>query len=702
MSFTPAQAANPLINRPALPHGAPAFDLIKTEHFLPAIDWAIEKARANIAAITANTALPTFENTVEALEFASTDLSFIAGVFNTISAHMGNQAVQDVEKIIRTRMTEFGNDVKLDDTLFERVRAVHASGAGRALTGEKAMLLQKSHDYFAQNGALLDDAGKQALRALDEEISTLSTLFKNNLNNAESCYARHVTDAALLRGMPQRVLDRLAKNATDRKLAGWIVTAGDVPDVLTYCADRDVRRDLFTEWKSLNSQGAYDNRPVILNLVRARHERAVLLGHPNHAALVQQNRMAKNPATVQAFLEKNLAVYLPAARADIQEMQDFARQKDNITDLQAYDFAYYSAKLRERKFSVDMEEIRAYFSLDNALKGQHIHNEKLFGMTMVPADGKYPVWHPDVKVFEGRDTATGKTIALRYDDPFLRQDPDCKKRSGAWMNAIRNRGTVDGRDQIPLITNTCNFAPGTGGAPALLSPDGITTLYHEGGHGNHGMLAEGTYPSLNGTSVAWDFVELPSQLQENWAMEEEVLATYAFHHKTGQPIPATLVRKLKDMANFQAGYRGLRQTFLGLLDMKFHTTDPAAITSVDALEDSVAARASLFDRVGGTFASGFGHLFSSAVGYSAGYYSYKWAEVLDADAFTRFEGDLYNPAAARDLRGTIYSRGGTVEPGALFRAFMGRDPDPQALFRREGLAPPPAAPRQQPPAPSPS
>lgn len=403
--------------------------------------------------------------------------------------------------------------------------------------------------------------------------------------------------------------------------------------------------------------------------------------------------MMKTPEAVNAFLEKNESVYRPAADKFLGELKAFAKQEDGLDDIKPCDMLYYWRKLQEKTFNIDMEELRPYFDLEKVLDGMRHHAEKLFGIKMTETKDKYPVYHPDVKVYEITDAKTGKMVGLFYGDYYARAGA---KRNGAWENDLRNGGLENGEMKFAIVANTCNFDKPTKDQPTLLSVDEVRTVFHEFGHALHNLgfgLApadgKGLYPSLNGTNVKWDFVELPSQLMENWAKEKETLDTFAHHYKTGAPLPPEMIQKIQDMDNFGAAYSGLRQTFLAMLDMKWHSTDPSAIKSVEDLEDGIVAAHWLFPRTAGLTSTSFGHIFTGADDYAAGYNSYKVAEVLEADVFEEFKKNgLYDKATADRLRETIYSRGGTVDPMELFKQMMGRDPDQSALFRREGLLPP--------------
>lgn len=678
---------NPLVNPPDLPYGAPAFDRIKIEHFMPALDWALAKAREEIEVIKTNDDLPTFENTIEALTFAGVDLGRVSAVINTFTGVKGTDTLRDLEPEIDSKLSSFGSDVSLDEVLFERVRAVYDARAGLGLTSEQSVLLEKTYKGYARNGALLDTAGKDRLRIIDEKLSQLSTTYGNNVTKAIAAYQRWVTDESELAGIPDTDKARFAKAAEKAGKPGqWLIKLSPPPTVIAeYAQNRALRQEIAAAQASVAYGGEFDNRPVIKDILALKYERAQMLGYPHHASFVLAERMAKDPQTVDLFLRQNLTTYKPAAQKFLDDVRAFAEQTDGLKDLQPWDVGYYARLMKEKTYQVDMEEIKQYFPLDRVLNGLRAHAEKFFNVEMRDVSDRYPVIHEGTKVYEIFDRAEQRTRGVFYADYFARneQDDGGDKRGGAWMNDLRARGTVNGRDVIPLVTNDCNYPKPAGGKPTLLDLDQVRTIFHEFGHGVHALMAEGRYQSLNGTNVKWDFVELPSQFQENYVLEPEVLQTISGHWQTGTSLPADAIAKIREMDNFGVALFGLRQTFLGLLDQKYYTTDPAQISSPEELEDSVLTETSLFPRTAGLMSTRFSHIFGG--GYSAGYYSYKWAEVLDADAFEKFRDEgLYNRAACAAFR-TLLSKGGTEDPAHLYRAFRGRDPDPAALFRREGL-----------------
>ncbi len=689
MSKHPVTQDNPLIYPPALPHDAPPLDRIKTEHFLPAVYFAIDAARNEIAAIKSNTAAPDFANTIEALEFSGKLLNRVGGIFGHFSSVQLSDEIRAIEDEFDLACVQFGNDVSLDEDLFARIKAVYDQKDNLKLSAEQKKLLEETYKGFVRGGALLDAEGKKELREINERMSELSTAFKNNSVQAVAAYQKVIDQESDLAGVPDDIKSVYREFAEKAGLTDkWLVKLSPPPIyIMEYAENRALREEIYRANTSVGWQGQFDNSANILEIVQLRHRRAQLMNFDTHADFVLDDRMAKTPETVLDFLRKNEMIYKPAAEAYLQKVKDYAQKTDGLTDLQPWDFSFYSRRLKEETFSLNLEDMRPYFDLEKVLDGLRIHAEKLFDIKMTETKGVYPVNHPDVKVYEVHDNKTGEIVGLFYADYYARSG---EKRGGAWMNTLRNRGLEDGENKFPFVLNVCNFAKPTQGKPTLLSIDEVRTVFHEFGHGLHALMAKGDYASLTGTNVKWDFVELPSQLQENWAKEKEVLDTFARHHKTGATLPAEMIRKMNEMENFDAGYAGLRQTFMALLDMEWHTQDPAMIKSVEALEDKIIAETWLFPRVAGPVSTNFGHIFAG--GYSAGYYSYKWAEVLEADVYEVFTTKgLYERSNAERLCETIYAKGGTEDPAELFRQMRGRDPDPEALFRREGLLPPPVS-----------
>ncbi len=674
---------NPLLSASTLPYGAPEFDKIKTAHFLPALEHATGLMKAEIDAIVNNPAAPTFANTIEALEAAGGEMSNVQKIFSFIAGANSNDEIREMQAGFNVASVKVDNDIMMNAALFARVKAVYDTPPN-SLTGEQKMLLEKTYQEFVRSGALLDDAGKARLSEVTERLTELTTQFLNNVTNATDAYEKVISDESELAGIPERVKNNYKQAAEEAGYDGkWLIKLSPPPiDFLQFCENRALREEVQKARTSIATTGEFDNRDIILEVVRLRHEHANLLGYPTHAAYILDERMMKTPEAVMNFLNRNDKVYRPASDAFMDELRAMARQ-DGIADFKPWDTLYYWRKAEEKKFSVDMEAVRPYFDLEKTLDGLRQHAEKLFGITMNEASAKYPTYSPDVKAYEITDQKTGEIIGLFYADYYARPGA---KQNGAWEGDVRMRAG----DDISIVYNVCNFDKPTKEQPTLLSIDEVTTLFHEFGHALHALLARGSYSSLNGTNVKWDFVELPSQLQENWVTEKETLDTFARHYQTGELLPAEMIQKIKDASQFGVAYEGLRQTYQALLDMKWHMTDPNDIKSVEELEDGVIADHWIFKREAGLTSTGFDHIFAGATDdYSAGYNSYKVAAVLEADVFAEFKKKgLYDPETAQRLRDTVYTQGGTVDPMELFKQLMGREPDQSALFRREGLLPP--------------
>jgi peptidyl-dipeptidase Dcp len=678
------ETSNPLIVFPALPNGAPPFGMIEQAHFLPALRHHRDVARAALATIRDNPAPADFANTIEAFEFAGEDLGYVTRIFQTYCSSASDDALRAIEEVVERENAAFRSDIFLDAGLFARVKAVYDQRATLTLDGEQARLLDETMKSFRRQGALLPDAAKERLRAIDARLAALTTLFSNNLVKATDAYRREVHDEAELAGLPERAKRQYRAAAEEIGLKdAYLIRLEPFPfDVFAYAKNRALREEVWRADAGCCFHDAYDNTAPIMEIVRLRDERAKLLGYPTHAAYVLEDRMAETQEAVSAFLEKNLATYKPAAERELAELKAFAKERDGFDDLKPWDMPYYRRLLREKTFSFETETLRPYFELSRVLEGLKNHAEKLFGIQLVDVGAeKYPRLYDDVRVYEVMDPKKGTLLGLLYSDPYARPG---RKRGGAWMEAVRSAGLFHGAPGVPIVTNDCNFAKPSPEQPTLLSIDEVETAFHEFGHALHALLGEARYPSLASPNVLWDFVELPSQIQENWVKQKATLDTFARHLTTNELLPQETVDLLQRMQRFHAATFGLRQTYLGLLDFTYYTTPPDALASPEALEKAVDARATLIERPVGLMSTSFSHIFAG--GYDAGYYSYKWAEVLEADVFARFEEKgLYDPAMATGLR-TLLAKGGTEKPMKLFVDLMGREPDPQALFRREGLA----------------
>ncbi len=676
-------SANPLLQKSSLPNQAPAFDKVQTEHYMPAVEEGIALARKNIDAIKNNKDAPTFENTLVALETASETLGQATSVFYNQLSAVGGDDLHALAGKIGPISANFSSDIILDADLFKRVKAVYDQMDKLDLTPEQKTLLDDTYRGFKRGGALLDETKKKRFREIQEKLSVLNPAFMQNTIKSAEAFEMIIENKDDLSGLPDSAIDAAAHAAEEKGHKGkWLFTL-DFPSFgpfLQYADNRALREKIWRAYGSRAYGDAFDNCSNILEIVALKHERANLLGYATHAHYVLEERMAKTPETVFAFLEKMKLAYKPAALRDLEMLKDFAAKEHGMSDIQPWDIGYYSEKLKQKLFQFTSEDFRPYLQLDKVLDGCFDHFSKLFGLKFVETD-KYPVWHKDVKTFEVFKTEDNSFVGTLYGDFF----PRTGKNQGAWKTSYREQGLFHGNIERPVIAIVCNFTKPTPDRPSLLTHDEVTTLFHEMGHATHALVSDVTYRSLSGTSVLWDFVELPSQLQENWCYEKDMLDTFAVHYQTGEKIPADLIRKLRESMNFMVGWAGLRQTGLGLLDMAWHSTDPSNIKDVTTFEDSALKETALFPRMAGPTSTSFGHIFAG--GYSAGYYSYKWAEVLDADTFELFlEKGLYDQSVAKAYRDLVLARGGSEHPSILYRRFRGRDADPQALLRREGLA----------------
>ncbi|MEM7679511.1 MAG: M3 family metallopeptidase, partial [Pseudomonadota bacterium] len=665
-----------------LPNKAPTFSTIKNAHFLPAVETAIEEARANVEAIKGNADAPDFDNTIVVLESADERLGSVTSIFyNQMSAN-GDDEIHALAEQIGPIGAAFGSDVILDADLFKRVKAVYDGRDSLDLTPEQATLLEETYKSFVRGGALLDEDKKARLREISQELSVLAPSFMNNVNKSSEAFEMVIEDESDLAGLPDSAKEAAAFAAKEKGHEGkWLFTL-DYPSFgpfLQYAENREHRETIWRAFGNRAFGDEYDNCENVKTVVRLRNERAQLLGYDTHAHYVLEERMAKSPSEVFGFLEKLRDSYKPAAEKDLAELKAFAKEQDGLDELQPWDVGYYAERLKNKLFDFSSEDFRPYFQLDKVLEGCFDHFAKLFQIRFEVAKG-YETYHEDVRTFDVFSTEDDSFVGTLFADFY----PRVGKKPGAWKTTYRNQGLFNGAVERPLVAIVCNFTKPTSDKPSLITHGELTTLFHEMGHAVHALLSDVTYRSLAGTSVKWDFVELPSQLQENWCYEKETLDLFATHYETGETIPAELIEKLRAAKNFMSGYAGLRQISLGLLDMRWHTADPASIDDVAAFEDQAMKDTSLFPRLAGPVSSSFGHIFAG--GYSSGYYSYKWAEVLDADTFELFlERGLYDEVTAKAYKDKILSQGGTRHPSVLYEEFRGRMADPDALLRREGL-----------------
>ncbi len=674
--------SNPLLQKSTLPNQAPHFDKIKTEHYLPAIKQAIKQARGNIDAIKNNEAIPTFKNTIEALESASETLETVAGIFYNQLSAMGGDDLHALVAEISPLNAAFSSDISLDETLFARIKTIYDMRDDLGLTAEQYTLLDDSYRSFVRSGALLDDDKKARFREISQELSTLSPAFMQNTVKSSEAFKLIIEDKAELSGLPQSAIDAAAQAAQEKGYDGKYLFTLDYPSFGPFLQYADNRAHRETIWRAFSSRswtGEFDNSDNIKSIISLKKERANLLGYNDHADYVLEERMAKSANNVFDFLDNLKSAYKPAAEKDLLMLREFAQKEHDLDELKPWDIGYYSEKLKQKLFDFTSEDFRPYYQLDKVLGGCFNHFSKLFGLKFVQNDS-YPTWHKDVKAFDVFSQNDNSFVGTLYGDFH----PRAGKNQGAWKTSYRDQGMFGGENMRPVIAIVCNFTKPTADKPSLLTHGEVTTLFHEMGHAVHALLSDVTYSSLAGTSVLWDFVELPSQLQENWCYEKEMLDSFAEHYKTGEKIPAELIEKLQSSMHFMVGWAGLRQVGLATLDMAWHSCNPDEVNDIAKFEDNATKDTALFPRLAGPTSTSFGHIFAG--GYSAGYYSYKWAEVLDADAFELFkERGLYDQETAQSYKDNILSKGGSEKPDILYKRFRGRNADPHALLRREGL-----------------
>lgn len=663
-------------------HDTAPFSKIINSDYLPAFKEFIAQTKQEIDRIVNNSDIPTFENTIEALEFSGDALDRISSVFFNLNSAETSEEMQKIAQEVSPLLTEFSNDITLNEDLFKKIKTVYEQKNNLNLTVEQTTLLDKKYKSFSRNGALLSEDKKIQLRKIDTELSKLKLTYSENILVETNNYQLNITKEEDLKGLPEGTIEAAKTLAKSKNLEGWIFTL-DHPSYLpfvTYAENRELRKQItIAAGKKAFQNNEFDNQEITLKIARLRFERAKLLGYKTHAHFVLEERMAQNPEKVKSFLNDLLNKAKPAAEREFAQLSDFAKELDGIKQLEKWDGSYYSEKLKQKLFNLDDEKLKPYFKLENVLNGAFTIAKKLFGLTFTEVFD-IDKYHDEVSTYEVKDEF-GELVAIFYTDFFPRKG----KRNGAWMTSFKSQYTKDGKNERPHISNVCNFTKPTETKPSLLTFNEVTTLFHEFGHGLHGILANTVYPSLSGTSVYWDFVELPSQVMENWCYEPEALALFARHYETGEIIPQEYVEKIKESASFQEGMATLRQLSFGLLDMAFHSNDPSSINDVKAFEKATFEGNSLFPDVAENCMSvSFSHIFAG--GYSSGYYSYKWAEVLDADAFAYFqENGIFNTEIATKFKNNILSKGGTELPMELYKRFRGQEPKPEALLKRAGL-----------------
>lgn len=659
------------------------FSKIQEKDYKPAIKKAISIAKKEIDAIISDTTKPNFENTTVALDKVGSKLNRITSIFFNLNAAETNEKIQTIAKEISPWLSEFRNDITLNETLFNRVKKVYNQLDFLDLTPEQKMLLDKQYKSFSRNGANLNEESKLKLRKIDAELSKLSLQFGENVLAETNDFEMHVTKESDLTGLPESAKEGAKMLAKQRNKEGWVITL-DYPSYvpfMTYADNRELRKTLSIAFGKKGFQkNEFNNENIVLQITRLRHDRANLLGYKTHAHFVLEERMAETPETVFKFLNDILEKAKPASEQEFLNLENYAKELDGIDRLEKWDSAYYSEKLKKKLFSLDQELLKPYFKLENVVKGVFEITNKLFNLNFeeIHTIDKY---HGEVKTYAVSDIK-GNFISYLYADFHPRPG----KRNGAWMTSYKSQQILDGVNERPQVSIVCNFTKPTETKPSLLTFNEVTTLFHEFGHALHGMLANTTYGSLSGTSVSWDFVELPSQILENWCYEKEALELFAKHYETGETIPMEYVKKIKESANFHEGMQTLRQLSFGLLDMAWHAGQSLElITSVKEFEKKAFINTKLYPDVSeNCMSTSFSHIFQG--GYSSGYYSYKWAEVLDADAFEYFkEKGIFNIEVATKFKENILSKGGTEKPMDLYKRFRGKEPDSNALLKRAGL-----------------
>lgn len=684
LPFAACQQAsdNPFLREGVDPNLPVNFTEITSDQYMPAIKAGIEEQKAEFDAVANNPEAPTFDNTIGALEASGATLNRVMGVFFNLNETDADATMKATEKEALPLLTAHSAYLYMNPQIFARVKTLQDNKANLGLTREQEMALDKYYKGFVNGGALLGETEKARFQEIDTRLGLLQVQFSDNTLAETNAFSLQVTDQARLAGLPQDQLDAAAKRAQQKNLEGWVfnIQKPCLIPFLQYCADRELRKQMYLGYYTRgNNNDAYDNKAIIKEILELRLEKARLLGFETFADFSLSTRMAKTPQAAYDLLMTIYNAALPQAKREAAEMQAIIRAEGGDFALEPWDWWYYAEKLRKQKYNMDENEVKPYFTLENTRKGAFMVAERLFGVKFVPAP-ELSVYYPAVVPYECLD-ADGTHLAYFYTDNYVRET----KRQGAWMNEIMGASNLNGKPVRPSILNVCNFSlPGEDGQ-AYLSVDDVRTLFHEFGHALHGMLTQVNYPIIAGTAVARDFVELPSQIMEHWAMEPEILKAYAFHNRTGEPIPDALIAKLQETGNFNTGFNTVELVAAALLDLEYHMKDSYEGFEDEAFEKSVSEKLGMMKEIDyryrGTF---FNHTFAG--GYSAGYYSYLWAEVLDADAFEAFrENGILDKATGLKYRENILEMGGAEEPMTLYRRFRGQDPDPQALLKNRGL-----------------
>ncbi|TVR74147.1 MAG: M3 family peptidase [Marinilabiliales bacterium] len=674
---------NPLLAEFNTPFNLPPFDRIESEHFIPAFDKAMEEHNNEIDAIAGNPEPPTFVNTVAALDYSGYLLSEVQSIFSNLNSSHTNEELQQIAREITPKLSAHSTNILLNAALFERIEAVHNQKDNLGLNPEQAMLLDKTYKRFVRGGAGLDPEKQERLREINQQLSMLTLQFGDNIRDETNSFELVIEDEADLAGLPSDLISNAAEVAAERGHEGkWVFTHHNpsVMPFLSYADNRDLREKMKKTYiNRCNNDNEYDNKENIRQIVNLRIERAGMLGYPTHAHYVLEENMAGTPERVSDFLDELWDAALPVAKDEVRELQAMIDSEGGGFTLEPWDWRYYAEKVRKEKFDLDEAETRPYFSMDNVIEGTFMVVEKLWGLRFVKLDD-VPTYHDDAEVYQVLE-ADGSHLGILYMDNYNRPS----KRGGAWMSRFRGQSVTDGEFIHPVITINCNFSRPTGGQPSLLTFDEYTTFFHEFGHALHGLMSDVTYPGLAGTSVPRDFVELPSQVMENWARHPEVMTMFARHYETGEVIPQDLIDRITAAGHFNQGFATVEYLATAFIDMDYHTLEQQKELDPISFEDQTTGRIGLIPEIVPRWRSTYlSHIFSG--GYSAGYYSYIWSGVLDADAFEAFmETSLFDRETAESFRTNILERGGTMEPMEMYVNFRGREPEIGPLLRQRGL-----------------
>ena len=668
---------NPFLTESPLPYGAPQFDKIQTSDYLPAFEEAFRQGKQEIDAIVANPDAPTFQNTIEALEYSGSLVNKVGAIFYNLLEADATDELQDIAEKVAPMSTEYSMYISLNEKLFERIKTVYNQRESLNLEPDQLKLLEDTYKSFERSGANLSPEDKKKYSEISEKLSLLTLQFQKNQLSSTNNFQMVLTDEADLAGLPGYIRDMAAQAAKDKGVEGWLfdLSAPSYGGFIKFSDRRDLREKIYRAYNRRAYGDDWDNTETIRQIVDLRYQEAALLGYKDYADYKTELRMVKNGDAVWDFIEKLRAPALPKAKEEVAELNKYAKSIGFDGDqIRPWDFSYYAEKQRVAKYNLTDEELKPYFRLEDCIDAIFNLAGRLYGITFKPAD--LPVYHPDVKVYEVRD-ADGTFLALFYADFF----PRATKRSGAWMTSFRELKVQDGVVERPFISLVTNFTKPTADTPSLITHDEFTTMLHEFGHSLHGMLAQGRYPSMTGTNVDHDFVELPSQIMENWAYEKEYLTTFAKHYQTGDALPDSLIAKIKASKNYLSAYYHMRQLQFGILDMNYHTRTAPIDGEIIKFEKNALLSTDVLPSVPECIIStSFSHIFAG--GYAAGYYSYKWAEVLAADGFSLFEEKgIFDKQTAAKFR-HLLEQGGSVDAAKLYRDFRGHDPEPEALLRQ--------------------